>query len=153
MGARAHKNKGRGTLRRAAETEEERERRKMEAVYSSSTRNKDSGMEREDKVKRLVGGWRSGSVLEFFLAWRELAVSLRDIQQARERVKSYTRVLSKRAQHRTDADLETLYGFVIEKAGLVLFYSHDTLSLNLRLDRVKYALRYCWLFNGMIQTS
>ena len=55
----------------------------MEAVYSSSMRNKDSGMEREDKVKRLVGGWRSGSVLEFFLAWRELAVSLRDIQQAR----------------------------------------------------------------------
>jgi hypothetical protein len=34
-------------------------------------------LEREDKVKRLVGGWRVGNVLDYFLAWRELAVSLR----------------------------------------------------------------------------
>ena len=107
-----------GKERKAAavvETTEERERRKMQAVYSSSVRNKDAALEKEGRVKRLLGGWRTGSLLEYFLAWRELTVSLRDIKEARNRVKPYLAVLTKRSSQRTDAELETLYGFVVEK--------------------------------------
>ena len=115
LGVRPHKDKGTRTTRRARETQDERERRKMKAVYESSARNKDSEMEREGQVKRLVGGWRSSTTLEFFLAWRELAVTVRELREARGRVTSYVNVLVKRPSHRTEAEVETLYGFVIEK--------------------------------------
>jgi CRP-like cAMP-binding protein len=100
------------------ESTEERERRKITAVHTSSMRHRnhrDSGVAREDRAKRIMGGWRLGSTSEYFLAWREVTWSLRDIQQARDRVKTYVQVLATRGSQRTDAELETLYGFVVEK--------------------------------------
>ena len=96
------------------ETAEARARRRVDALHAAASEASDS-KPGKTRAKGILNRWRVGSTTTYFAAWRRVAIASRAFAAARARVVPYVRALSKRPAQRTAADLQMLYGFLVEK--------------------------------------
>ena len=96
------------------ETAEARARRRVDALHAAASEASDS-KPGKTRAKGILNRWRVGSTTTYFAAWRRVTIASRAFAAARARVVPYVRALSKRPAQRTAADLQMLYGFLVEK--------------------------------------
>ena len=85
-----------------------------DALHAAASEASDS-KPGKTRAKGILNRWRVGSTTTYFAAWRRVAIASRAFAAARARVVPYVRALSKRPAQRTAADLQMLYGFLVEK--------------------------------------